>query len=104
MPACFGTRLDSDVFHDTVHDILGVAARLFTTRVVAVSRIEGPTCTVTAIHDQQRQLRPGILLKLGTYGFLRYGLHLFPEASLYFAPTLITLGAIGITMLFRVGL
>ncbi|MCX7620585.1 MAG: NADH-quinone oxidoreductase subunit M [Acidimicrobiales bacterium] len=38
----------------------------------------------------------GILLKLGTYGFLRYGLQLFPEASLYFAPTMITLGAIGI--------
>jgi NADH-quinone oxidoreductase subunit M len=38
----------------------------------------------------------GILLKLGTYGFLRYGLHLFPEASLYFAPTMITLGAVGI--------
>ena len=28
----------------------------------------------------------GILLKLGTYGFLRFGLELFPEASVYFAP------------------
>jgi NADH-quinone oxidoreductase subunit M len=35
-------------------------------------------------------------LKLGTYGFLRFGLYLFPEASVYFAPLLITLGTIGI--------
>jgi NADH-quinone oxidoreductase subunit M len=38
----------------------------------------------------------GILLKLGTYGFLRFGLELFPEASVHFAPYLLTLGAIGI--------
>ena len=38
----------------------------------------------------------GILLKLGTYGFLRFGLELFPEASVYFAPVLLTLGVIGI--------
>ena len=28
----------------------------------------------------------GVMLKLGTYGFLRFGLYLFPEASAYFAP------------------
>jgi len=38
----------------------------------------------------------GVMLKLGTYGFLRFGLYLFPEASVYFAPALITLGVIGI--------
>ena len=38
----------------------------------------------------------GVMLKLGTYGFLRFGLYLFPEASVYFAPLLITLGTIGI--------
>jgi NADH-quinone oxidoreductase subunit M len=38
----------------------------------------------------------GVLLKLGTYGFLRYGLYLFPEPSAYFAPVLVTLGVIGI--------
>jgi NADH-quinone oxidoreductase subunit M len=38
----------------------------------------------------------GILLKLGTYGFIRYGLFLFPEASVWFAPVMITLGTIGI--------
>ncbi len=38
----------------------------------------------------------GVMLKLGTYGFLRFGLYLFPEASVYFAPLLITLGVIGI--------
>ena len=38
----------------------------------------------------------GVMLKLGTYGFLRFGLYLFPEASQYFAPVFLTLGVIGI--------
>ena len=36
------------------------------------------------------------MLKLGTYGFLRFGIYLFPEASVYFAPALVALGTIGI--------
>lgn len=38
----------------------------------------------------------GVMLKLGTYGFLRFGLFLFPEASVYFAPLFVALGVIGI--------
>ncbi len=38
----------------------------------------------------------GVMLKLGTYGLLRFGLYLFPEAAAYFAPLLVTLGVIGI--------
>ncbi len=38
----------------------------------------------------------GVLLKLGTYGFMRYGLYLFPEASVFFAPLFMTLATIGI--------
>jgi len=38
----------------------------------------------------------GVMLKLGTYGFVRFGLYLFPDASVYFAPALVTLGVIGI--------
>ena len=38
----------------------------------------------------------GVLLKLGTYGFIRFGLYLFPEAAVWFAPGLVTLGVIGI--------
>jgi NADH-quinone oxidoreductase subunit M len=38
----------------------------------------------------------GVMLKLGTYGFLRFGLFLFPEASVHFAPAMVTLGVIGI--------
>jgi len=38
----------------------------------------------------------GVMLKLGTYGFIRFGLYLFPEASTYFAPAMVTLGVIGI--------
>ena len=37
-----------------------------------------------------------VMLKLGTYGFLRFGLYLFPEAVVWAAPGLVTLGVIGI--------
>ena len=37
-----------------------------------------------------------VMLKLGTYGLVRFGLYLFPEASVHFAPLLVTLGVIGI--------
>ncbi len=39
----------------------------------------------------------GVLLKLGTYGFLRFGLYLFPEAVQWSRPLFLTLGVIGIT-------
>ncbi len=38
----------------------------------------------------------GILLKLGSYGFLRFSLPLFPEASFYFSPMIYTIASIGI--------
>ena len=38
----------------------------------------------------------GVMLKLGTYGFLRFGLYLFPDAAHWWAPLFITLGVIGI--------
>jgi len=38
----------------------------------------------------------GVMLKLGTYGFVRFVLPLFPEASLYFGPCLGILAVIGI--------
>jgi len=38
----------------------------------------------------------GILLKLGTYGLIRYSLALFPMASLYFAPLVWTFCVVGI--------
>jgi len=41
-------------------------------------------------------LLAGILLKLGTYGFLRFSLTLFPDASLYFSPLVYTLSVIAI--------
>jgi NADH-quinone oxidoreductase subunit M len=39
----------------------------------------------------------GVLLKLGTYGILRFGVFLFPRAAQYWAPLFLTLGVIGIT-------
>jgi NADH-quinone oxidoreductase subunit M len=38
----------------------------------------------------------GVLLKMGTYGLLRFNLPLFPNASKYFAPAVIVLCIIGI--------
>jgi len=41
-------------------------------------------------------LLAGILLKLGVYGFLRFSLTLFPEASLFFSPLVYLLSILGI--------
>ncbi|OGK90345.1 MAG: NADH dehydrogenase [Candidatus Rokubacteria bacterium GWC2_70_24] len=38
----------------------------------------------------------GVLLKMGTYGFLRFSLPLFPQSSLLFAPWIVALAIIGI--------
>ncbi|HET7152310.1 MAG TPA: NADH-quinone oxidoreductase subunit M, partial [Candidatus Kapabacteria bacterium] len=38
----------------------------------------------------------GLLLKLGTFGLLRYNIVLFPQASIYFAPFMCILGIVGI--------
>jgi proton-translocating NADH-quinone oxidoreductase chain M len=38
----------------------------------------------------------GIMLKLGTYGFLRFSIPLFPEASLYFTPLVFTMSVIAV--------
>jgi NADH-quinone oxidoreductase subunit M len=38
----------------------------------------------------------GVLLKMGGYGFLRFSLPMFPEASQYFAPLVMTLSVIAI--------
>jgi len=41
-------------------------------------------------------LLAGILLKLGVYGFVRFSLTLFPDASLYFSPLMYLLSVIGV--------
>jgi NADH-quinone oxidoreductase subunit M len=38
----------------------------------------------------------GVILKMGAYGFLRFSFELFPQASIDFAPVLLTLAVIGI--------
>ena len=38
----------------------------------------------------------GVLLKMGAYGLIRFNLELLPDAHVYFAPLLITLGVINI--------
>ena len=41
-------------------------------------------------------LLAGILLKLGVYGFLRFSITLFPEASLFFSPLVYLLSVLGV--------
>jgi NADH-quinone oxidoreductase subunit M len=41
-------------------------------------------------------LLAGVLLKMGTYGLVRFGIALFPLAAIRFAPLFMALGAIGI--------
>jgi len=41
-------------------------------------------------------LLAGILLKLGTYGFLRYSISLFPKGSIYFTPFIYTLSVLAV--------
>lgn len=38
----------------------------------------------------------GVLLKLGTYGFIRFSLPLFPKASFFFTPLVYTIALVGI--------
>src|SRR2546429_626410 len=38
----------------------------------------------------------GVMLKMGTYGFIRYAMPLFPQAALSYAPGIAILGVIGI--------
>ncbi len=37
-----------------------------------------------------------VMLKLGTYGYLRFGLYLLPDAAAWAAPVMLTLGVVGI--------
>ena len=39
----------------------------------------------------------GVMLKLGTYGLLRFGLYLFPEAAWWARPLFLTLAVVGVT-------
>ena len=38
----------------------------------------------------------GVLLKLGTYGFIRFSLPLFPKASIFFTPLVYTVAVVGV--------
>jgi proton-translocating NADH-quinone oxidoreductase chain M len=38
----------------------------------------------------------GVLLKLGTYGFIRFSLPIFPQASFFFTPLVYTIAVVGI--------
>src|SRR5262249_48200287 len=52
------------------------------------ARVEAPTAGSVIL--------AGVLLKMGTYGFVRFAFPLFPMAASYFAPYLAALAVIGI--------
>ncbi|MEN1786072.1 MAG: NADH-quinone oxidoreductase subunit M [Bacteroidota bacterium] len=52
------------------------------------AHVEAPTCGSVIL--------AGILLKLGSYGFLRFSLPLFPEASVFYAPLILSLSILGV--------
>merc|ERR1712194_582872 len=55
---------------------------------LAEAHVEAPTAGSVIL--------AGVLLKLGTYGFIRFSLPLFPKASFYFTPLVYMIAAIGI--------
>ena len=52
------------------------------------AHVEAPTAGAVVL--------AGVLLKMGTYGLMRFSLPLFPDASRYFAPEVLTLAVVGI--------
>jgi proton-translocating NADH-quinone oxidoreductase chain M len=52
------------------------------------AHVEAPTASSVIL--------AGVLLKLGTYGFIRFSLPLFPQGSFYFAPFVYTISLVGI--------
>lgn len=55
---------------------------------LAEAHVEAPTAGSVIL--------AGVLLKLGTYGFIRFSLPLFPQASFHFTPFVYTLSLVGI--------
>ena len=97
--------LTFDVVELAQRQALGVeTARLLFLAFAVAFAIKVPIFPVhTWLPDAHTQAPTGgsvilaaVMLKLGTYGFLRFGLYLFPEASVYFAPLMVTLGVIGV--------
>jgi NADH:ubiquinone oxidoreductase subunit 4 (subunit M) len=56
--------------------------------VVPEAHVEAPTSGSVIL--------AGILLKLGTYGLIRFSFPLFPEACFYFTPFVYSIAAVGV--------
>jgi NADH-quinone oxidoreductase subunit M len=72
--------------------IMAMYATAETTDIVALLEYNFPRDMQTA----GSVILAGILLKMGGYGFLRFSLPMFPDASLYFAPMMFALSVIAI--------
>ena len=67
---------------------LGLIGPLLAARKHSVNYVEAPTAGSVIL--------AAVLLKMGTYGFLRFCLPFFPDASLLFGPIVVALAVIGI--------
>jgi NADH-quinone oxidoreductase subunit M len=96
-PALLGTRVPtSGVWWQTQNWLFAAFALAFAIKVPMVplhtwlpdAHVEAPTAGSVIL--------AGVLLKMGTYGFLRYGLPLFPVAAIAFTPWILTISVVGI--------
>src|SRR5207253_710017 len=55
-----------------------------------------PMYLLIGMWGSDRRIYAGVMLKMGTFGFIRYAMPLFPQAALAFAPAIAVLGVIGI--------
>jgi NADH-quinone oxidoreductase subunit M len=96
-PALLDTMIPtSGIWWQTQFWLFGAFALAFAVKVPMVplhtwlpdAHVEAPTAGSVVL--------AGVLLKMGTYGFLRFGLPLFPAALADWTPTILTLSVIGI--------
>jgi NADH-quinone oxidoreductase subunit M len=88
-----------------VHNLTQTQQRLIFLALVAAFAIKTPLFPLhTWLPDAHTEaptagsiILAGVLLKLGTYGILRFGVFLFPKAAVDLGPILLTLAVIGIT-------
>ena len=100
-----GGDITFDITELADHDLAATTARWIVLAFALAFAVKVPLFPVhTWLPDAHTEaptagsvILAGILLKMGTYGLLRFGLFLFPQAAVDLAPVLLTLAVIGIT-------
>ena len=90
------TRLAGDLPHATQAWLFGAFALAFAIKVPVVPFHTWLADAHTEAPTSGSVLLAGVLLKMGTYGLIRFGIAMFPAGAVQFAPLFMALGAIGI--------